>query len=529
MKAQWQSLSGWLYNRLIAVPVRLKITGIIILPVVILGFLLNFWVTSGLSDWLSHILTDVRVEAAMDAGGRSVVLVTFLGAALSIILGLLLNFILTRPLLQLRDAVRRVAAGEYGARARIWANDEIGELSTSINTMLDHMVANQNRLEIMNRVAMSAGAEVDIHDALYTILKEIVSTLDLRAGWVYLRDPERDRYHLASWYGVPEELQDAIAQGVEQRFCDCLAREKSNTPQGSVPIYTCRRLEGVRSMGHSHISIPIESDEQNFGVISLICRDAECDHSKDDLEVYASLGAQISEIVANAWFRMKLNEKEAARQLLLESLVKAQEEERARLGRELHDGAGQTLTGLLVHLKALEQSAGESEFQGDLSESLEIVSTTIQELRQISHRLRPAALDELGLETAVLTLLRDMCEDAGLRWKTQIDLDDGALSSEVEIGLYRIAQECVTNALRHAQASDIALELVRIPQAVSMSIEDNGMGFDPDELAEREQRGMGLLSMQERTELLGGSFEVFSTVGEGTLVRVRIPVFEGQP
>lgn len=528
MKTQWQRFVRWFYNGVLAVPVRLKIAGIIILPVVILGFLLNFWVTSGLSDWLSHILTDVRVEAAMNAGGRSVIFVTFLGAVLSIMLGLLLNFILTRPLLQLRDTARRVAGGEHRARAQIWAKDEIGELAKSVNTMLDHMVANQERLEIMNRVAMNAGRETDIHDTLYTILKEIVEMRSMRAGWVYLRDPERKRYHLASWYSVPEELQQILTEQVGHDGCDCLAREAKTESAEDHPVSVCNRLATAGWGNGTHISIPIEFNEQRFGVINLLCRDSQCDHSSDDFELLASLGAQISEIVANAWFRMKLNEKEAARQMLLESLVRAQEEERARLGRELHDGAGQTLTGLLMHLKAMEQNSQEGELHSGLEESLGLVSSTIQELRQISHRLRPAALDELGLETAVLTLLRDMCEDAGLRWVTQIDLDDEALPSEVEIGLYRIAQESLTNVIRHARASDIRVELVRIPHAIGMAIEDNGVGFDPEEVASKGQKGMGLLGMRERTELLGGSFDVFSTAGEGTLVQVRIPVVEGE-
>jgi signal transduction histidine kinase len=260
--------------------------------------------------------------------------------------------------------------------------------------------------------------------------------------------------------------------------------------------------------------------------MNLLCADDQCQHTDDDFDLLANLGGQISEIVANAWFRMKLNEKEAARQMLLESLVKAQEEERSRLGRELHDGAGQTLTGLLMHLKALERRAQATELHDDLAESLDLVSGTIKELRQISHHLRPAALDELGLETAILTLLRDMCQESPLQWETEINLDERPVPNEIEIGLYRIAQECLTNVLRHAQATSLRLELVRDPQAIRMAIEDNGSGFEPEAVASNGQRGIGLLSMQERTELLGGTFDVFSGVGEGTLVQVRVPMSE---
>ncbi len=135
-------------------------------------------------------------------------------------------------------------------------------------------------------------------------------------------------------------------------------------------------------------------------------------------------------------------------------------------------------------------------------------------------------MDELGLEAAISALLRDMCADAGVECSPKIELGDTPLPSEVEIGLYRIAQESLTNILRHAQATHIRLELVQTPYSVCMVIEDNGAGFDAEKLATSGRRGMGLLSMQQRTELLRGSFDVYSSLGEGTLVQVRIPVLE---
>ena len=103
--------STWIFNVILSVPVRVKIAGIVLLPVLILGFSLNYWITTGLSDWLSYILTDVRVEAAMNAGSRSVTLVTVLAAAASLILASFLSFILTRPLLALRQMALQVTEG----------------------------------------------------------------------------------------------------------------------------------------------------------------------------------------------------------------------------------------------------------------------------------------------------------------------------------------------------------------------------------------------------------------------------------
>jgi methyl-accepting chemotaxis protein len=118
----------WFYDGMLSVPVRVKVIGIGLLPILILGFTLSYWITTGLSDWLSYILSDVRVQAAMEAGQRSVNLVTFLAGIISIYFSLILSYILSRPILLLREMAQQVAEGNLSARAPIWAKDEIGEL-----------------------------------------------------------------------------------------------------------------------------------------------------------------------------------------------------------------------------------------------------------------------------------------------------------------------------------------------------------------------------------------------------------------
>jgi methyl-accepting chemotaxis protein len=132
MKDRVKKIPQWIYDRLLAVPVRVKVVGIGLLPILILGFTLNYWITTGLSDWLSYILSDVRVQAAMAAGERSVTLITLLAAVASIFFSLLLSYILSRPILSLKEMAQQVASGNLNARAQIWARDEIGELAVAI-------------------------------------------------------------------------------------------------------------------------------------------------------------------------------------------------------------------------------------------------------------------------------------------------------------------------------------------------------------------------------------------------------------
>ncbi len=205
------------YDLILSVPVSYKIAGIMLLSVLILGLSLNYWVTSGLADWLSYLLTDVRVQAAMTAGRRSVTLVTFLAAAMSILLATLLTHVLTQPLHELRAMALKVADGDLDARAPVYSKDEIGDVATAINTMTDHLVQAQTdltrtnrRLTAINRVIQAADREQEIHDVLYVILSTVLDVLNLEMGWVYLRDPEHDLYHLASWCNVPPELGEYL-------------------------------------------------------------------------------------------------------------------------------------------------------------------------------------------------------------------------------------------------------------------------------------------------------------------------------
>lgn len=528
----FNKLGDWIYNAVLSVPVNAKITGIVLLPVLILGLSLNYWITTGLSDWLSYLLTDVRVDAAMRAGSRSVTLVTVLAAAGSIIMASLLSFILTRPLLALREMAQKVASGDLNARTPVWSNDEIGEVAIAVNKMTDHLVTAQDelartnrRLTAINRVIQAADRELEIHDVLYAVLENVLDVMHLKVGWVYLRDPERDLFHLASWYNAPPELQTLLLHQTNTPLCACQQDFVDGNLAGWINLRECRRLSECAGLELTtqHVTIPIEAHDQKFGVMNLLC-ESEQVLSDEDKELLAAIGVQVSEIVANAWLRLKLAEKEAARQALLESLVEAQEEERSRLARELHDGAGQMLTSLLVRIKMMEKKASIPEIQGGLDDMLDVVSGTIEQIRELSYRLRPAALEEFGLAVALETLATDMAHEAGLTICCECQINGAKLPPGIEVILYRIAQEALTNVLRHAHATTVSVKLTRIADKVCMSINDDGRGFAPHATPTDSDRHLGLISMQERAAIAGGKLEIDSTPGQGTTINVYIPV-----
>ena len=517
---------------ILSVPVRWKIIGIGILPVIILGFSLNYWVITGLSNWLSYLLTDVRVEAAMSAGSRSVIFVTILAAAFSVLILTLLVHILTRPILALINTAETVAVGNTDSRAKVWAQDEIGALAISFNQMIDNLIAIQDdltqsnrQLEAINQIALAVDQEFEIHDVLFITLENLLNLLDLEFGWVYLYDPEVHKHHLASWKNVPEAIQKDILSVEEGDLCPSqIPAEVKDTPN-QIRIQVCPRLEsaGFEPSRSRHISIPIEAREIHFGVINLYYPEQES-LDEETLALLESIQTKISEVVANAWLQIKLREKEAARALLLQSLVTAQEDERAHLARELHDQAGQSLTSLLIRLKAMENLCEGDALEGNLHQMQDVVAETINRIRDLSYQLRPPSLEEFGFGTAVHALAEEMTfqTDLKIRFKDKLQQE---ISPDLALVLYRIVQEGLTNILRHAQANQATIDLVQDGNLLHLIIEDDGKGFDPAQiLPEEGNRHLGLISMHERAELIGGTMEMYSAPGEGTTIRVQVPL-----
>ncbi|MFQ5613276.1 MAG: histidine kinase [Anaerolineae bacterium] len=220
--------------------------------------------------------------------------------------------------------------------------------------------------------------------------------------------------------------------------------------------------------------------------------------------------------------RQALAEKEAARSRLLAQLINAQEEERQRIARELHDGVGQALTSLMVGLKVLNQLDGREAIAAKTAELRRVAGETLEDVRLISRQLRPSVLDDLGLAAALERYSSEFASRyPGLAVDLHCDLPH-RLPLPVETSLYRIVQEAMTNAARHSRASTLSVLLFVRNGRVQAIIEDDGRGFDPA-ATRRLQDSVGLHSMAERAELLGGKLEIESSP-EGTTVYVEAPI-----
>jgi len=238
---------------------------------------------------------------------------------------------------------------------------------------------------------------------------------------------------------------------------------------------------------------------------------------------------------ANTMLRAEIGERaqsEHARQLLLQQLVTAQEEERSHIARELHDQMGQDLTALMLGLKTLRDAApDESPLLTRLEQVHALAIKIGREVRLLAVQLRPPALDELGL---VATLANEV-ELWSARTLVAVDLQPIGLEAQrlpaaIETTLYRVAQEALTNVAKHAQATRVSLIIERRADAVHMIVEDNGAGFDADAMRQttHPEQQLGLVGMAERVAHVGGTLTIESAPGHGTEVFIRIPLIDNR-
>ena len=195
----------------------------------------------------------------------------------------------------------------------------------------------------------------------------------------------------------------------------------------------------------------------------------------------------------------------------------AQEAERARIARELHDEVGQALTAVVLQLERAARRT-EEPVRGEVEEAREAVRESLEEVREIARRLRPEALDDLGLTSALAALTLEVSRRTGLRVERRIEPGLPALSSEEELVVYRVAQEGLTNVARHARAQRALITLGAHDGRVSLEVRDDGEGFDV-----RRTAGTGLRGMRERALLVGADLVVDSSTGKGTAVRLTLP------
>lgn len=215
---------------------------------------------------------------------------------------------------------------------------------------------------------------------------------------------------------------------------------------------------------------------------------------------------------------------------LSQGLIEAQEAERRRVARELHDEIGQALTAVKIDIQAAQRIKDPQAIARHLEESIAIVERALAQVRNLSLDLRPSLLDDLGLVTALRWYVGRQAQRTGMAMQFTAESMDSRLSTELETACFRVAQEALTNVIRHAGAVSVGIELTKTPGCLTLVIRDNGKGFDVPAVREQAFLGksLGLLGMQERVMIVGGDMQITSSPESGTEIRAVFPIPENK-
>jgi PAS domain S-box-containing protein len=454
-----------------------------------------------------HIgFTENQILAAQEQVTLILAGLTFGGVLFGIVAAVAFSRLVARPLTELARYARRLGQGKFDELPMAHKGDEIGELASAFAQMAGDVKESMDRLRVSEtgyRALIGAASEVGESIALIAHSGPKDGTfLFVNDEFCRLTGYSRERLLGAN---AAEILHP---DGLAQVTADWQAIQRGEpSPRHEMVLVTRNGRTTSVETGGTLVNY------QGQEALAWFARDI------------AERKAREQEI-QKLW--TELQDKERLRAELLARAIHVQEDERRRIARELHDETGQALNAMVFGLKAAEAALASDpgRAQEVIAKLKAAASDNVRELQSIIYDLRPSVLDDLGLIPALRWFVETRLEAAGLEVRWEIRGAERRLKPEAETALFRVAQEALSNVLRHSAASRVDLGLDFGDSSVTLSVSDNGQGFEVEPmLARRDEsgRGLGLLGMRERVELLGGVFSVESTPGEGTTARAEIP------
>lgn len=464
---------------------------------------------------------------------------------------------LVHPVRALSLSAKRLAGGDLSSPIALGEGGEIGDLARDMDTMRVRMKTSLEEIQDLNRgleeriaertqmlerrnreleaasdIASKVSSSINLETVLHQTLESVAEATGQRSLAIFLMDREGKRLTLTAGLELKapfRSLETSVATG--QCLCGQVAAagEVGRIEDiGASPLVTRKAcaLAGYRCV----VSYPLRSRDRIEGVLTIFSPEANS-LAPQDYPVVTLICNQIGIAIQNARLYQEAMEKEKLTHQLLEKVINAQEEERKRLARELHDETGQTLTAIALSLEALhtQLEPGQIRAREQLEALHQMTREALNELRKMAMALRPSALDDLGLVPAVRRYALQHLESQGIT--VSIEGGDVSLTNDPSIQtlLFRVVQEAINNVARHSKATAAKIRFWQEGDQVFGEVTDNGTGFDPDVIREAESpsEGLGLMGMQERAGLAGGAVAITSTPGEGCRVLVRVPSKKG--
>ena len=371
-------------------------------------------------------------------------------------------------------------------------------------------------LSILNSIAQALNREVNLTSALQTALGQVADLLDLKTGWIWLLEEQTGASYLAASQNLPPALADNPYR--MEGDCYCLDTFRSGDLNGAanVNVVKCSRLSGLVDGTDGlryHSSIPLYAHDKRLGVLNVASTDWR-ELAPGDLQLLYTIGDLISMAVERARLFAEREEFGAL-------------EERNRLAREIHDTLAQSLAGIAMQLETadalLEVGDDSDRIRHSIVKALNLTRSSLEEARRSVLDLRAAPLEGRTLSDALADLVERLQRTSELAVAYRVTGAGRPLPVRIEAGVFRLAQEALTNVRRHAEARQVAVELAVSADFLQLSVVDDGIGFDPTAVQEGH---FGLIGLRERTRLLGGTLNLSTSPGNGTELSVRIPLGE---
>ncbi len=388
-------------------------------------------------------------------------------------------------------------------------------------------------IEVLRDTASALNSTLDLDDVLDRILSAIGWVIPHDASVIFfVEDGVARLVRLGGWeeFGVDDIPSNMPLSGEELKdLADMMSSRQPVVIQdtASDPRWTTS-LNGLRWV-RGCATAPLFDEAEVFGVLALFCAQPDS-FSPIHIELLEGFASQAASATRNARLYDEVSRGQDGLRELSTRIVEAQEDDRKRISRELHDEVGQALTAVIINADFITAEFVDNcppEMVKRLHDITNLARETLQQIRGLSLSLRPAMLDELGL----ISTMRWFVERFAARSKIPIDLQfsdgvDERFGTEIETALFRVLQEALTNVARHADATVVSVRLVRTVEAHRLSIEDDGVGFDPAALNNRRDGDfrLGLLGMRERVAAIGGTLSLESEVGIGTRLEIDVPL-----
>jgi signal transduction histidine kinase len=479
---------------------------------------------------------------------------------LSLLLAWAIAQSVVRPVSMLTAAAERIAGGNLTESIPVTGEDEIGTLAMAFDGMRvrlkgsvdkiqqwnrelesnvqlrtrelkesqQQLVQRNRELSLLNAISSAVSQSLNLDTILESALDQVVDFMRADAAilTIFEVNPERNGEKTVYRGLSPEVVAAAARMGSCKHQSD--GRQPSNEPADPCLLRDAfREAYPNRSENGPIACVKLNSKGMALGTLCVARKGAE-EFDEADSALLASVAHQIAVAVENATLYQELERKEAARGELLRKVISAQEEERKRIARELHDETSQALAALGVALETVSVAPAKDaeEVKARVAAIKPLAVRMLEEVRKLTLDLRPTVLDDLGLIPAIRWYAENRLKPQGIKVQLETAGIESRLPQELETTLFRVVQEAITNIARHSEAENVVITLDLSKTSVVIEVEDDGKGFDLNAVSRNVEKGqgLGLMGMRERVALFSGILSIDTTPASGTQLRIEVPL-----